>query len=614
MNYDINYYVEQLKLRESLKGNLEKLAEIKQEIRDIKIDISSDEKYIENKKKELDQEKKSNRRSKFLFFKRDKSNIASMLERRISDYEKKIVMEKNRLFELSKQYDELQELITKQKELYKHDLGDGINLVDGVVTINDKGSIGNIPIDEDQEVIVHCTNFFPHDKTILCNYDGNKKFGVSLPYKGVLKGLEYLSHRHTCHFTINCVVTSTPDGKGTWKQPKYIIVEPREPHKQEFVSDSYSDSWTYGSVVLGDNPTLLVRDDEYDNIPKENLDKFNIIKYSGEYSTCLKQLLKLYGIKQYESNAADPGHSHSFEMSLENSLNYRNMAINYVKDNSWDGKSEVLLSEDELYSMYEILCPFSSKTYNTFVNISKDSNYPSIPDLSESFENATGIDINFLKFIICFGIQKKDNNYNVKDDDTIYQELNDINKESGKLQSEISHILMTKDMIKYESEIRERKEQRLKIITDRYLDLLDLEEARALYEGYKKFQQRKALDISKDTLLSMRCSDLYKFENIDYAKKVVEKVKKLIPEGFLVINDNTCSLNVNLRMSDYNFEKMENVKIIINEKYDKLRVIYEISDGTVQELLNSVQMFVEMINSFKIDKNTIENNDFKKNN
>ena len=604
MNYDINYYVEQLKLRESLKCNEEKLAEIEQEIGTIKLYIPLNEEHLENKKKELDQENKSNRRRKFLFFKRDKSKTASILEGLISDYEKKLAMEKNRLLELSKQYDELQELITKQKELYKYDLGDGINLVDGVITINDKGSIGNIPIDENQEVIVHCTDFFPHDKTILCNYDGNKKYGVLIPYKGVSKSLEYLSHRHTCHFTINCVVTSTPDGAGVWKQPKYIIVEPREPHKQQFVSDSYSDSWTYGSVVLGDKPTLLVREDEYDNIPTEYLDKYNIIKYSGEYSTCLMQLLKLYGIKQYNHSAADAGHSHSFEMYLEKSLDYRNIAVNYVKDNSWDGKSEVLLSEDELYSMYEISCLFSSETYNTFVNTSK---------LSESLENVTGIDINFLKFIICFGIQKRDNNYTVKDDNTIYQELNDINKEYGKLQSELG-ILLTESMTKYESEIRERKVQLLKIITDRYLDLLDLEEARALYEGYKKFQQRKALDISEDTLLSMKCTDLYKFKNIDYAKKVVEKVKKIISNGLLVIAEDTCSLNVELRMSDYNFEKMENVKFKIDEKNDKVKVFYEINDETVQELLNSVQMFVEMINSVKIDENTIENNDFKKNN
>ncbi len=308
--------------------------------------------------------------------------------------------------------------------------GDGIKFDGDVVTITDQKIESNVPL-TDEEVIVHCTNFFPKNKTILNNYDGNKYVKTTASYDGVCKEVDVLSHRHSVHFARNGVVESTGDGYGTWEQPKYIIIEPFEPHKNQFVGLGYNDSWTHGSVKFEGKPIMLVREDAYNEIPLEEHNNYTIMKYNGNYVECARNALKTLGIKEHYLDPNGPEHSNSYDMAVEKNLDTRNVAINYIKDNVWNGKDKIVLNEEELHDLYEVtkeLKNISGHEYGKYKLVSKldeeiwlkNYNRRLVDDVSKE----TNMDENFVSFLISYGIEKCDNGYTFKSDEELYQVLN----------------------------------------------------------------------------------------------------------------------------------------------------------------------------------------------
>lgn len=351
-----------------------------------------------------------------------KNNIPTdYLENKIKEKEAIIEENEKKLTELEK---EIQELESIKKNIT---ISEAITYDENGIVITDKETITPSANQTDDKVIVHVTNFFPKNKTILCNYDGNKTGEVEFEYNGEKKEVKSLSHRHTVHFTINSVALSTGDGAGDWKQPKFIIVEPLEDHKDQFVSAliTNSDEFTYGSVKLGEKPILLVREDAYSEIPKEEISNYNIIKYSGKYNECVNNLLLTLGYKLTYGDANTGNHSGSDYYRVEKNMEQRNVIINYLLDNKYDGKENITFSIEEISKLYDI---FSEKDKE------KDGKYMQMVIMEEQkcekIVEETTIPKEFIKFCINFGLYKSDDKYKILDDDKMLEKMKKWRKKS----------------------------------------------------------------------------------------------------------------------------------------------------------------------------------------
>jgi len=349
-------------------------------------------------------------------------------------------------------------------------------------------------IDKDKEVIVHCTNFFPKDGIILCNYDGNKTGSAKVKYDGVAKEVESLNHRHTTHFVRNGVVESTGDGYGNWKQPKYIIIDLLNSHFNQFISLTANDSYTNGSVKLSDKAIILVRSDCYDEIPVEQYSPFTVMKYEGDYVKCVKNVFNILGIKERYIDENGAGHANSFDYCKEQLLNKRNLYINYLNNNSWNGKSDIFFDEEQLFFLFDI----ANENHYFDVGASYSVN---LENMEEEFK--------FYMLLQNMGIQKRENGFSFKSES---------------------------DMISYYDHICKKGSLKEEDIIERFNKLCDFspEEALHLYMKYllskrDKQIQANGYNINMDDINKMMTSDLYDFAhhqeakivtNIHYQKKV----------------------------------------------------------------------------------------------
>ena len=326
--------------------------------------------------------------------------------------EKRIKESNTRKENIRKMKEEIDILESQKKDI---SVSDSISYDDKTIIVSDSEKIPSVENVSNDKVMVHCTNFFPKNKTILCDYDGNKKVIVDIEYNGINKKVEVLCHRHTVHFTINSVVittSSTEFSGGIWEQPKFIIIEPLKEHENQFISrlDIYSDAFTYGSVKLGDKPILLVREDSYDEIPKDEVDNYNIMKYKGNYISCVDNLLRFLGYKLTYGDANVATHEYSDAGQLEKILNERNLIINYVLNNSYDGKSDINFSIKDLSEMYNI--------YKKDIN--KCTNLSPFGAVCYYISEEIKIPKDFVNFCINLGFYKDEENIKMYDDDKMY--------------------------------------------------------------------------------------------------------------------------------------------------------------------------------------------------
>lgn len=474
MDFDYQYYLQQIQLRDSIKKQKTNLKHLYDKEDSLKRDIRRKNKNISNYKMNLI---KLNGIKNFFFNRRKNKSQKEFLKTQIETEEKKLLELEQELDKLNLLIDQLEKIISQQESMYVMELDDGVIIEDNIISINDKASVGNIPVDDSKKVIVHATNFFPKNKTILCTYDGNMGGYREISYQGLTKNTKCISHRHSCHFSINNVVESTGDGLGTWDQPKYIIIEPLDPHKEQFVHINPSDSWTYGSLQLGSNPILLVRKDVYDSIPKEELDNYSVIKYDGSYVKCFRNLLKFCGIENFARNDNYAAHHYSPEYYMERILCYRNLATNYIKDNSWDGKSPIYFDENELFCLYEII----DENFKTRLSGSITQNsYIACSHIEKMY----GIPANFTIFMTILGIQKNGDKYTFENDDVVYQKFNNMVNLVSPL--EVSNIRHKSDE-EYEEFLNNCAEYLLQLYN------YNIDELVIIYEKYKKIQQKKEL-------------------------------------------------------------------------------------------------------------------------
>lgn len=425
IDFDQEEYKKQKEIQERL-AELKKIEESQMSYATGK--IKKYEEIIEDYKKEIvEQETKLKKLSSF-FLKRKNADEINQLNAEIN-YRKK------RIEELQKEIDEQKatiEKITKEKEELESIKKENQNL-DALIydekgaIITDKEGIKYSPTREDQ-VMVHCTNFFPKDKKVLCNYDGNKQKEDDFEIKGITKKVKYLSHRHTTHFTINSAVLSTSDGRGYWHQPKFIIIEPLEEHKSQFISNLTvrADEFTYGSIELGEKPILLVREDAYGEIPEEELDNYNIIRYSGEYSKCVDNMLQILGYELTYGDKNNGNHNGNKAYATELKLNRRNMIINYLLDNKYDGKEDIEFSIEEVYGLFDVFEEKNDKNEGKYMSIFHPEEYDEISEIIK-------VPASFIKFCIGFGLYKDNDVYKIYNDEIMYEKIKEyFQKEENK--------------------------------------------------------------------------------------------------------------------------------------------------------------------------------------
>ena len=368
---------------------------------------------------------------------------------------------KNQLQETQEKLKQLRkrsnEISTKSKELEKD-----LTMLPECFTIGKKGlltitnesskNIKNIDFsDSPSELMVHVTDYYPRNKTILTNYDGEKRGTVKIQKNGVCKECEALSHRNTVHFTINNVVTATGDGAGSWEQPKYVIIEPMHLHTDVIAFVNPSDSWTHGSLKLSNQSILLVNDEYIDELPEEAYKDYKVILYRGNYANCIQQAILSISGKLYPTDERDPVHAHSIERKSEKSLNYRNLLINYIRNNSYKGKEPISIKEEEIPILYELMIqnPRSKPNIDEFYklvkkydtdentlefyylfgfmrNINKTFSLKNDKEMYDLFCNPESVDIKELNAISQILRREQDKEQNKEDNNNLYQKLSEL--------------------------------------------------------------------------------------------------------------------------------------------------------------------------------------------
>lgn len=345
-------------------------------------------------------------------------------------------MNKKELYEL-----ELEKLKQKLNNVLNRDMDEDAKskLISSInVEIENKqNQIANLY--SDNNYMIHATDFFPHNKTILTNYDGQKKSdmdGKICKYGDTTKKINSFSHRQTVHFVENAVVESTSMGELEVNSRKFIIVEPEKYHINQIVDTSPNDLYTFGSVKL-EEPLLIVREDCLKEIPQEEISNFKeIITYDGNMSK-IPAILESKGIKlrkNYYKN--DPTHDKSFYGDLENVLGNREINLNFILDKNTDLRQPINLNLEELIKFYELSSSsmsfpgeagnvnFEAATKRTTIYINELENFYS--------KINSEIPIDFINFVLNNGISKTGEEYRIAADSEIYDKFIELTKKIAK--------------------------------------------------------------------------------------------------------------------------------------------------------------------------------------
>lgn len=496
------------------------------------------------------------------------------ISQEIENVKKKLQETQEKLNQLSKRDTEIE---NKSKELEKD-----LTMLPECFTIGKKGlltitsenskNVKNIDFsDSPSELMVHVTDYYPRNKTILTNYDGEKRGPVKIQKNGVCKECEALSHRNTVHFTINNVVTATGDGAGSWEQPKYVIIEPMHLHTDVIAYINPSDSWTHGSLKLSNQTILLVNEEYIDELPEEAYKDYKVILYRGNYASCIQQAILSISGKLYPTDERDPAHAHSIERKSEKSLNYRNLLINYIRNNSYKGKEPISIKEEEIPILYDLMI----------------QNPRSEPNIDEFYKLVKKYDTdeNTLKFYYLFGFMRNMNKtFSLKNDKEMYDLF--CNPESV----DIEELDAISQILKREKDKEQNKE-----------------------DNNNLYQKLSELTIA----------DLYKFENQSYAECFYKYLEEITKENtyeksiydFTIKNDGKIAFYINMyndiniqNIIDNNFSIQEididgsctNYTIVSNRNMTAREVLTLINIAN-QRLIYESQMYTS--------KNTKQNND-----
>ena len=340
----------------------------------------------------------------------------------------------------------------------------------------------NDEVKDEDIYMIHCTNFFPKNHKILSTYDGNLIFNKEITNGETVKNCITRSHRHTVHFSLNSVVGNTGDGKGNWDDINMIVVEPYKYHKNEFLRAYIGlDSFTYGSVNLSDEAIIFINKDDIKLIPEDEIDKWNILTCDRSVKGTVKSYL---GEKLEDYVVNDAGHSKSIEYTLECVLNYRDLAINYIKDNRFNSISPLNLTKSEFFQIID-LYKIGSNEFNFFDNLNVINEY-----LEESKRGK--YDNKIFKMIALSGFYLDEDGFvKIKNEEEIYN----ITKSWKKVETPLKY--------KYDNEL--------------------IRNGKVLYKEYDEYLKNKEID---KALSNCKCD----FNQLD--EKTKDIIKSCIPKKF----------------------------------------------------------------------------------
>ena len=218
----------------------------------------------------------------------------------------------------------------------------------------------NVP---DKYVMVHTTSFFPLNHQILTGHDGNNDTEYSVQVDNLNYNVSIKNHRLTTHHTINARVKDN-DG-GSWKEKKYMVIEPLEPHLSQIININPNDSYTYGSLKLTDQAIILGTKEALDEIPDEEKKSYLLIQINEEsQEKGVNAVLELLGYEIHQINAQDASHHNSFENNFEKYYSERDALVNIIINN-WDNtERNIELSEKNIGYLYELSKKQSIINYN----------------------------------------------------------------------------------------------------------------------------------------------------------------------------------------------------------------------------------------------------------
>lgn len=390
---------------------------------------------------------------------------------------------------------------------------------------------------EEELYMVHKTDFFPRDHIIRSTYDGERVYTKNRHGEEIVvnlgeesKSVFVPSHRHTTHFTLNSVVEPAKDGAGNWDDKPMAIIEPFAPHKDQFTSFGDGDSVAWGSVNLSDNAVIIIRRDSLGLIPETEQGKWNIIV--SDEPNIAKSVNDYFRernipIIEYEDHA---GHSFSTEYRMENNLQARDMAINFLRDNTYDGKSPITLSIDEV---------------DQVLNIQHDKN-----NRPATIKPITGVMIvpredgmasrDFCDLIIANGFCIDENgNYMLKDDEEIFRNMTSLKENIGEVDDKSFEEIET-IYSNYMDYISTKSPDEL---TDYEAEMIRLER-----EKVRAIRDRQPEELSRYQQIAIARDDarLLRFRKGELDQSDTQRVESLKPQQSINFEDQGFSIKYNI--------------------------------------------------------------------
>ncbi len=264
----------------------------------------------------------------------------------------------------------------------------------------------------EEVMLVHKTNYAPHDSTIESRMTANVFDTSGVFINGEPYTINLRPCRNTVHFAANHEVS--PNGGGNWDDCKYAIITPLTSiPKDKYKSNCPVDTFVNGPVTLTEKAYLLCPKDEIEEMKKSNPNLY-VIGYEGTSALdYANSLLWMLGYPVGQGN--DWGFSSQHQTSYENLLSqngYENLSPHYysetkeIEEANWNmtyvvGVLELIMNTPKLHNidshelakqtmLYETLC-FCDDATPGFLNmllfqIGMKESYPGSFASPEEFE------------------------------------------------------------------------------------------------------------------------------------------------------------------------------------------------------------------------------------
>lgn len=431
-------------------------------------------------------------------------------------------------------------------------------------------------LEDFEKYITHSTSKFPYNHVIKSGYDGEKidlegtkGENQKVAYFGVKKGVPNFSQRRSVHFMMNSIVGD--NGYGVWDNNDYLIIEPYDIHKEEFINSGASDAWTRSSVNLSKEAILFINKSVVNKVPKEKLKEYNVITYDGDNknkSQFLNTLFNSLNIKKINTSINDPAHQGSVDYVAESSLKKRNAVISLILNKQVLPKDKINLSTDELIKVIQIYMK-----QDVFYNLKNRICFN---------ENNKQEDINYdflIAYILCGFNKNNDNFESLEYEDIIklIEYINSMSKEEFKNYLNKNDIYYLSKIFK-ENDFNNNKENSVIL---KEIENLSYEDINCLE------------NVKKEEILSNYIKELIT-KNIKGVKYLGDIVfcNDAIVIDFLVENGEFeyCISNKNFKFYPIKF---------LNIEYNKEAIVsflLNCKEMSIKEIINQINEYIKMVN------------------